>query len=66
MLTKDNTPDFDLSVFDMGNTAFEYLEWKFGIESRKRAEIALKKLDDDEMREIEPWQNFWTYYKSPN
>jgi hypothetical protein len=59
----DKSPDLDLSIYEElpRHDARWYIEGKYGISTRILVEKALDKFDAD-MRQSEPWQNFWTFY----
>lgn len=64
MLANERDPWLDLAVFgELGdNNAREYIRLKYGNKTEQQAMKALEQFDQD-MRETEPWQSFWIYYK---
>ena len=68
MITNDRDPWLDLAVFgELGDkNAREYLRIKYGNETEQQAMKALEAREqfDYDMRETEPWQSFWTYYRN--
>ena len=53
----------DLTVYgDLGDTnARAYIEAKYGIETRKEADMALSRFDAEQGRDFEAWQNYGAF-----